>query len=238
MATKDRTCRQCGRQFKNEVGRGKTRTYCDKKCATMASKARNAAREASLDTCRVDGCGKPANRVGAGMCEMHYCRLRRIGSTEKPDVANGGPIEHSGGYLLVYAPDHPLRTGASPRVYEHRKVYYDAHGAGPFKCHVCASSLKWDSLHIDHLNDDVKDNRIENLAPACPACNTKRGQWKVARHAREVNGLEWNGQKKTAQEWAATIGISRSALMWRLKRGWSVDRALTVPRGKTGPKER
>ena len=67
----------------------------------------------------------------------------------------------------MQAPNHPLcRASQSGRVLEHRKVYYDIHGEGPFNCHWCDVEVNWNTLHIDHLNDIRNDNR-ENLAATC-----------------------------------------------------------------------
>ena len=39
-----------------------------------------------------------------------------------------------------------------------------------------------------------------------------------------------NGQTKTQADWARYIGISEKAFNNRLKRGWSVEKAITTPR--------
>lgn len=186
-------------------------------------------------TCAAPGCKSSVRSPGCRYCEMHYGRLRRNGtlSQRRPDSIK----EHSNGYLLRYAPDHPLRRPPNPRVYEHRRVFYDAHGAGPFQCHWCSMEVTWDIMHVDHLNDNPKDNRLANLVASCPRCNKKRGEHKMkAAMRRRGRLLTYRGQTMCMSDWAREIGISTAALQFRLSSDWPMDRVFTEPRGKFGPK--
>lgn len=40
--------------------------------------------------------------------------------------------------------------------------------------------------------------------------------------------ITFNGETRTASEWAARLGISRSGLMSRFERGWPIEKALTA----------
>lgn len=185
--------------------------------------------------CIVQDCAKSTRGGRCPYCEMHYGRLRRNGTLDRVLAAH--TREHSGGYIQVPANGHPLARGGS-LVYEHRAVYYDAHGDGPFKCHWCGAHITWDTLHIDHLNDNRKDNRISNLVASCPICNQQRGREKMVKTMRRnyATWIEYDGKRQTLQEWARQIGIGRTALQYRLASGWPLDRALTEPRGKFGPR--
>jgi hypothetical protein len=44
-----------------------------------------------------------------------------------------------------------------------------------------------------------------------------------------INVLEINGVTRTKKEWIELNGISRSLLSFRLKRGWSLEEAVTIP---------
>jgi hypothetical protein len=48
--------------------------------------------------------------------------------------------------------------------------------------------------------------------------------------------LTLNGETHTQQEWGRRTGLSGLVIYKRLKRGWSVEQALTIPRVKTGHK--
>jgi hypothetical protein len=141
---------------------------------------------------------------------------------------------HSHGYCVLFKPGHPLAdsTGA---VYEHRHVYYEANGDGPFNCFWCGCSLTWGRLHIDHLNNDKKDNHIDNLKASCPQCNQQRGKEKAKATWRKKTGIAYKGVIYSVSELADIVGISRQSMILRLK-SMGVEDAVTKPRGKTGPK--
>ena len=182
-------------------------------------------------------CGQPSRSKNGTLCEKHYMRWYRHKSFEKKRQA--GPVEHSHGYILVPAEEHPLREGKAGKYeYEHRVTYYDGNGQGPFPCYWCGKTVTWSDLHIDHLNDDKKDNSLSNLAASCPTCNQARGRDKQRRTMiRKVGVLyEYKGVKETAGYWAELAGISRTSFRSRIRSGWSVADAVETPRGKTGPR--
>lgn len=230
-----RQCAECGVQFSYPVRRGTDRIYCGNACAALVLKRRSRLRP--LAKCSVGGCENGANRVGVGMCEAHYMRQRRKGTTDLREVKQR--YMHSAGYVVVRRPDHPLLKGRQGQVeYEHRIVYYDAHGAGPFSCAHCGKTIGWSDMHVDHLNDDKTDNRIDNLVASCPVCNQRRGHHKASATTRRVQGLHLthNGETMTSSEWARRLGMSRTALMRRLRSGWAVDAALSTQPMPRGPR--
>jgi len=50
-----------------------------------------------------------------------------------------------------------------------------------------------------------------------------------ARNRRRNRAITFNGETKILSEWAEAIGISVGTLYARISRGWSVERALTIP---------
>lgn len=183
--------------------------------------------------CKVDGCEKNIDRKG--FCSVHYMRQWRNGFTElkqkRKDV-----LVHSQGYLLVYKKGHPL-TDKSNYVYEHRLVYYEANGAGPFSCYWCGKAITWKCLHIDHLDDSKANNSIENLEATCPKCNQKRGDKKRIETWRKKTGIKYKNKIYSMQELADIKGISRHSLILRLEK-MDINEAMEKPRGKTGPRSR
>lgn len=187
--------------------------------------------------CSAPDCRNSARSASASHCEMHYGRLRRNGTLER--IVPTPVIGHSEGYRRVYARDHPLRAGKVGNYeYEHRVVFYREHGEGPFECHHCKAIVTWDDLHVDHLDDVTDNNDPSNLVASCPLCNQWRGRAKLRRTMKERHSefITWNGATKTLSEWASDIGISRTSLKSRITSNWPLDRALTEPRGKSGPK--
>lgn len=184
--------------------------------------------------CSIDGCQRPLRSRAAAVCNIHYHRLWRTGRAEQPPPKR--EIEHSGGYILERMPDHPVATAGSRYVYQHRRIYYDAHGIGPFCCHVCSETVGWDTMHVDHLDDDPTNNELSNLAPACPTCNQCRGKPKMV-GTRKAQGrlLTFGGETLCLSDWAKRIEISPQSLRRRLISGWPIERALTEGRGRFGP---
>lgn len=199
------------------------------------------ARAAKLhyEICVVINCSLLVRSIGSPYCEKHYARLRRNGTTERINKARGRYYS-TNGYTRIHVPDHPLLQKHGPSgsyEYEHRVIYYNANGEGPFECYWCGNQLRWETMHIDHLNNDKQDNRLENLKPSCPRCNQKRGVNKMKTAMRNKGRqLQFNGRKMCMSEWAREIGITPASLRARLNSGWLLERALVEPRGKTGPR--
>jgi hypothetical protein len=184
--------------------------------------------------CRIEGCESEANRKGAELCEKHYARIRRYGTHKSVFERSPDRTLQSAGYVLVKAKGHPRSLGLG-RAYEHRVVYQDARGAGPFPCNWCGVAVTWDDMHIDHVDDDKTNNAVSNLVASCQLCNQARGKQKRIETMRAKHGVEFNGERLTLGEWAARLGISDVSLKWRLANGWPLGRALTENRGTHGP---
>jgi hypothetical protein len=195
-------------------------------------------RKPSTKACDVAGCDKLSRSPRSAYCEMHYARMyqRATLGLREPKAT----IDHSHGYVLVRAPDHPLCPQGQSYVYEHRKVFYDANGVGPFRCHVCSAPATWDSMHVDHLDDDPRNNELDNLSPACPTCNQWRARAAQAAATRRAKGkfVTAFGEALCISEWARKVGLPVTTLNRRIKDGWDAERALSTPSGPTGRKER
>lgn len=217
------------------------RKYCGHHCAKAAEAKAKAVRSSSFPVCEVEGCNRASRSGKASYCEAHYYRLRRNKTLALKAETSPPPItcSHTHGYLLEYAPDHWLAVrGNRSRVYQHRRVFFDAHGEGPFNCHWCNSQVTWDDMDVDHVNAVRDDNKPSNLVASCHPCNTRRGIAKITATHRQRSEAKvaFKGENLTLGQWAQRIGISRTSLAWRLNNGWDVARALTEPRGVAGPR--
>ena len=54
-----------------------------------------------------------------------------------------------------------------------------------------------------------------------------------ARNTRSNVYLEYNGRRMVIQDWAKEFGISHNTLTYRIRAGWSIERALYTPTGRT-----
>jgi hypothetical protein len=189
------------------------------------------------DICQVAECKTKVRGCYTAYCEMHYGRIRRNGTTEKICDHPKPWRLHTHGYILLYESEHPLAQ-SNGYVYEHRKVFYDAYGDGPFVCHWCDAEVGWANMHVDHVNGRRDDNALDNLAPSCARCNQARGIPKMRESIRQKQGvwIECFGRRQTLVDWAEELSISPQAVSYRLKSGWPIEKALSEPRGKYGPK--
>lgn len=200
--------------------------------------------------CKLDGCGKPSHFHKEQLCQVHYFRRMRgggfnlISGKEEIDENSGFLTRvptmtrhsNSAGYIRVRNNNHPL-ADKSGSLFEHRMVYFDVNGAGPFECYLCSRTITWDMLHIDHLDDVVTNNDISNLEASCPRCNMGRGYEKGRRTYRAKYGIEFNGELKTLTEWGEILGLSNQSMRSRINK-MPLEEALTKPRGNSGPKPR
>lgn len=122
--------------------------------------------------CKVEGCAGPRQRAKVGLCEKHYYRMRRTGSTDLAPRNARSTVRH--GYVIVKAEGHPL-AGANGWAYEHRVVAYTRHGFAPLACYWCGKPTTWKDCHVDHLDGMKVNNAPENLAVTCAGCNRARG---------------------------------------------------------------
>ena len=228
-----RMCKECGKPIKS-LGKGAPRTLCSEKCRVMSAMKHRQDKEKNLAVCKTIGCNNKANRVGSGLCEGCYMRLRRKGTTDYRPLPKYR-TNHSAGYIWLREPNHPL-SDSRGLVYEHRFVFHKHNGDGPFKCHWCGVDIRWDDMDVDHLDDNKANNDPSNLVSSCHKCNTKRGTWKMVKARREQwTRITFDGITKNLSEWARERGLSRSALQWRLDH-WPVERVMAEGRGVTGPR--
>jgi hypothetical protein len=72
-------------------------------------------------------------------------------------------------------------------------------------------------------------DRIDGSAGYEPANCRWATQKEQMRNTRRSRVLEFNGRKMPMVSWAEETGISQRLILGRLRRGWSVERALTEP---------
>lgn len=175
--TVSKDCENCGSIFSFQHSIGMKKTVCSDACMTEKRAKNKVIRQAKLPNCSVEGCKTKATRVGCGMCETHFYRLRRTGSTKDPVFKNW--TKATNGYIAMMDKNHFL-SGRNGMMYQHRFVLFESIGTGEHSCYWCREKIEWKAtgkrkLVVDHLDGNKENNSLDNLVASCHRCNASRG---------------------------------------------------------------
>lgn len=183
--------------------------------------------------CKVEGCECDCRYMTQKVCQKHYFRMMRFGTYETTKVGKRKErSQNDMGYQMLHRPDHPLAM-ANGSVYEHRAVVYEKYGDILPDCELCGKSLTWETAHIDHIDEDVRNNHDSNLRPLCNPCNTLRGRYKYPEYLRKGRiALTFDGETKTANEWARDprVNVTNTTITRRKREGMSDFDCLFSPK--------
>ena len=98
---------------------------------------------------------------------------------------------------------------------------------------------EWNDFHAfkdwalsNGYNDTLSIERIDNDKDYCP-CNCKWIPMNDQSKNRTTNHyLTFNGKTQTLTDWSIETGINRTTISGRLRKGWTIERALTEPINK------
>lgn len=179
--------------------------------------------------CMVDDCDRDAMYKKACLCQKHYFRMMRYGTTSLTrHGVKKDKTKNKEGYVMIYDPSHPLAM-KNGRVYEHRAVVFNLIGMSLESCDICGKHVSWGNVHIDHIDMVVDNNSPSNLRPLCPSCNTARSKTLTPRHCHSGNHpITHNGLTMTAAEWARMDGVNVSGktIRLRFKSGMSAEESI------------
>jgi len=177
-------------------------------------------------SCLAPDCNRGSDYRDARLCQKHYFRKMRNGhfglkgsrepSKPRPTIERR---DNGKGYQMIHSPGHPL-VMKNGYAYEHRLVIYNVYGDSLPDCEICQRPLNWTNCHVDHINENVGDNRRKNLRPICRGCNTERGHSETSR-GRLFLTIE--GKTLTSGGWSRQEGVrvSASTIIFRKKKGLS-----------------
>lgn len=171
--------------------------------------------------CKIDGCDHKVMYPVIQLCQMHYFRFLRTGSYEIVKKPRKPFLQNPAGYKTIYCEESPL-SDSRGCVYEHRQVVYEKYGDNLPDCEICGKPTTWATCHIDHKDECVTNNAIENLRPVCSGCNTSRTERKTTKK------YEIDGVSKSLTEWAKhpEVVVSRHQIARRLASGLSVKESV------------
>lgn len=180
-------------------------------------------------TCVIDGCDRDVMYPSRGICQMHYFRHMRTGSYERKERSRKLRLENPAGYQKLLKPEHPL-ADSHGYVYEHRFVVYEAIGEDMGGCAICGKAITWKTCHIDHIDENVRNNAPSNLRATCRWCNTSRGR-KAEHEYDYATGITMDGVTMTPTEWArqSCAAVNAATIRRRFKAGWPPRDAICTP---------
>jgi len=86
-------------------------------------------------------------------------------------------------------------------------------------------------LQWSYANGWAKDlslDRIDNDGPYSPENCRWTSNIIQSNNKRNNHYLDWHGETKSVSDWGREVGIQPATIIGRLKRGWSVEDALTI----------
>lgn len=142
------------------------------------------------------------------------------------DTSSCGCLSNGKSYTRLYR----IWDGMKQRCYTKSETAYKYYGGRGIK--VCETwKNDFQSFHDWALengySDELTIDRIDTNGDYEPS-NCRWSTRKVqANNTRRNRNLTFNGQSKTIAEWSEETGINQNTILCRIRRNWSVERALT-----------
>lgn len=96
--------------------------------------------------------------------------------------------------------------------------------------------IKW-SLN-NNYKKGLQIDRIDNDGPYSPENCRWVTHKENCNNTRRNKYITFEGETITLSQWADKVNISRKVILWRLNHGWTIEKALTTPKGKRTFKDR
>lgn len=180
--------------------------------------------------CKIDGCertgrvdGKGRVYLSKGMCNAHYLRLKRHGS---PLLGKEQRNMHGKSNHELYITYRKMRQRClNPKSDSFR--YYGGRGIK-----ICDRWINSFENFLDDMGERPEGmtlDRIDvngNYEPSNCRWATAKEQMNNTRYNRVIT---INGVTMSLAMWSDEYGVSATTIYGRLKRGWSLEQAITHP---------
>lgn len=178
MATVQKCCEICGKQFEVPEARALTAVTCSLKCRGELIAKRYAEQRVKQDC---PACGKEFSYPKCHEGRRTYCstkcadKFRATGQVRGPENHNwkGGTADHSEGYLYVSAADHP--SSSNGYVFEHRIVMeqWMRESAPDHHFMILIDGVPYlkPEVEVHHINEVKRDNKRSNLLACTKAAH-------------------------------------------------------------------
>lgn len=123
---------------------------------------------------------------------------------------------------------HGIWSGMIQRTTNPRRSNYAYYGGRGIK--VCERWRTFENFYADMgptYADGLTLDRIDPDGDYCPENCRWANPIKQSQNRRNCAAIEWRGRSLVAAEWDRVLGLNRNTVGARLRRGWSVERALT-----------
>ena len=137
-------------------------------------------------------------------------------------------LKHGGAYTLEYE----IWRGVLKRCNNPSYVAYPNYGGRGIR--VCDRWLSFDNFISDmgvRPHAGLSIERRDNNGDYCPENCYWATSIEQNNNTRGCRPIEFNGRAETTSQWAREYGLSQRTVRARLKNGWSVEDALTIPVG-------
>ena len=112
----------------------------------------------------------------------------------------------------------------------HNRQYADYGGRGITICDEWAEfETFYEWAMASSYNDSLSIDRIDNNGGYSPDNCRWASNATQSNNRRSCVNITYRGETKTLAQWAKALGMSDSALRTRLRKGWSLEKALTTP---------
>lgn len=175
--------------------------------------------------CQCD-CGKTTIVRGQDLRNGHTTSCGCYGQA----IRSAAGVKARNGHGLSRTPIYWVWRSMIQRCYNHKSTHFKDYGGRGIE--VCSRWRKFDNFLIDMgpipegLTLDRHPDNNGNYEPG----NCRWATWEEQQNNRRNTVIiEYDNRRLSLSQWARVTGISRHSIRWRIRSGWPLHLALTLP---------